>query len=271
MCYYNGQKVTRAEYIRLKQLEKEIAKYDFLSRDLQTGFDYDTNAVLKRYPDREDFDIVKMEWGFIPHYLRTREDVLKMRNGYYKQDKTFQPPIVTLNAKGEEILFPDKIYRDAALHRRCLVLSTGFYEWQHVFPLNKRTGKPVKTAIKYPYYISLKDKEYFYMAGIWQPWTDKATGEYIETSAIVTTSAVGHVLMSQIHNSKERMPVILNDDLAFEWLFGKLSEQRILELAATQFPSEDMQAYPIAKDFRSALEPTKAFQYEDLPELKMSV
>ncbi len=271
MCYYNGQKVTRAEFIRLKQLEKEIAKYDFLENDLQTGFDYASTAVLKRYPDREDFDIVKMEWGFIPHYLKTRDDVNRMRLGYYDADKNFNPPMLTLNAIGEEILFPNKIYRDAALHRRCLVLSTGFYEWRHIFPLNKRTGKPVKTAIKYPYYISLKDKEYFYMAGIWQPWTDKATGEYVETSSIVTTSAKGHLLMSQIHNSKKRMPVILNDDLAYEWLFDHLSETRILQLAATQFPSDGMQAYPITKDFRSALEPTKAFHYEDLPELAMSV
>ena len=26
MCYYNGQKVTRSEFIRLKNLEKTIAK-----------------------------------------------------------------------------------------------------------------------------------------------------------------------------------------------------------------------------------------------------
>ena len=50
MCYYNGQKVTRTEFIRLKQLEKELAKFDFLNRDLQIGFDYSTNAVLKRFP-----------------------------------------------------------------------------------------------------------------------------------------------------------------------------------------------------------------------------
>jgi hypothetical protein len=66
MCYYNGQKVTRDEYIRLKHLEKLVANYDFLSRDLQIGFDYNQNAVLKRIPEKEDFDIVQMEWGFIP-------------------------------------------------------------------------------------------------------------------------------------------------------------------------------------------------------------
>jgi hypothetical protein len=47
MCYYNGQKVTYAEFIRLKQLEKALAKYDFLTHDLNIGFEYGLNAVLK--------------------------------------------------------------------------------------------------------------------------------------------------------------------------------------------------------------------------------
>jgi hypothetical protein len=32
--YFNGVKVTRGEYLRLKQLEKLIAKYDFLVKPL---------------------------------------------------------------------------------------------------------------------------------------------------------------------------------------------------------------------------------------------
>jgi putative SOS response-associated peptidase YedK len=268
MCYYNGQKVTHEEFIRLKQLEKLVANYDFLSRDLQIGFDYNQNAVLKRQQDVEDFDIVQMEWGFIPHYLKTREDVFKMRNGYKDATGKFRPPITTLNAICEELILPGKIYRDAALKRRCLVLSTGFFEWRHIYPLNKRTGLPLKTANKYPYYISLKDKGYFYMAGIWQPWTDKETGEHVESFAIVTTKA--NKLMEQVHNSKKRMPTILNEDLAYEWLFGDLEEKRILEIAATQYPATDMQACSIAKDFREALEPAKVFEYEDVPALELS-
>ena len=269
MCYYNGQKVTREEYIRLKHLEKLVANYDFLSRDLQVGFDYNQNAVLKVNPDKTDFDIVQMEWGFIPHYLKTREDVYKMRYGYKDATGKFRPPITTLNATCEEMLNPGKIYRDAALKRRCLVLSTGFFEWRHIYPLSKRTGQPLKTANKYPYFISLKDREYFYMAGIWQPWTDKTTGEYVESFAIVTTKA--NHLMEQVHNTKKRMPTILNDDLAYEWLFSDIDEERILEIGATQYPAEEMKACTIAKDFREALEPSKEFSFEDVPALELSV
>jgi len=270
MCYYNGQKVTREEFIRLKHLEKALAKYDFLGRDLQIGFEYGMNAVLKAVPDKEDFDVVQMEWGFIPDadkwpFIKTREDLLRMRNGYKDTSGKFHPPITTLNAVAEELLAPNKIYREAALKRRCLVLSSGFFEWRHIYPLNKRTGQPLKTANKYPYFITVKDREYFYMAGVWQPWTDLTTGEYVESFAIVTTEA--NQLMKQVHNSKERMPTILNEDLSYEWMFGKLDEKRISEIAKSQFPSEQLEACPIAKDFRDALEPSKPFQYEELPEL----
>lgn len=107
------------------------------------------------------------------------------------------------------------------------------------------------------------------MAGIWQGWTDKSTGEYVETFAIVTTKA--NALMSQIHNSKKRMPVILNEDLAWEWLLGNPDEKRILEIASSQYPSNEMKACTIAKDFREALEPAKKFIYEDVPALELNV
>jgi putative SOS response-associated peptidase YedK len=268
MCYYNGQKVTRAEYIRLKQLEKALANYDFLSHDLNIGFEYGLNAVLKPISGKEDFDIVPMEWGFIPHYINNREELQHFRRGG-TNPKTgkFDVPIITLNAIGEE-LFQKVTYKKAAMERRCLVLSSGFYEWRHIFPVNKKTGLPLKTAIKYPYFITLPEKEYFYMAGIWTPWTDKNTGEYVESFAIVTTKA--NKLMEQVHNNKKRMPTILNEDLAYEWMFAKLDETRVTEIATTQYPTEEMSAISIAKDFITALNPQEPFKYEALPELELA-
>jgi len=269
MCYYNGVKVTRSEFIRLKSIEKAIAQYDFLSKPLHIGFEYQNSPVLKRIDGKEDFDVVEMEWGFIPHYINNREDLKHFRFGGMNQ-KTgkFDVPIITLNAIGEE-LFEKVTYKKAAAERRCLVLSTGFYEWRHIYPLNKKTGQPLKTAIKYPHFISLPEKEYFYMAGIWTPWTDKNTGEHVESFSIVTTRA--NSLMEQVHNSKKRMPTILNEDLGYEWMFGQLDEKRITEIATTQYPSALMNAYPIAKDFLTALNPQEPFEYDPalLPPLEM--
>jgi putative SOS response-associated peptidase YedK len=62
---------------------------------------------------------------------------------------------------------------DAAKKRRCLVLSTGFFEWRHIHRNHAKTGLPLKTPDKYPYFINVIGAPYFYMAAISQEWTDR--------------------------------------------------------------------------------------------------
>lgn len=107
MCYYNGQKVTHAEFIRLKGLEKLVASYGFLNTDLHEGFAYGNIAALKPVEGKVDFDIVQMEWGFIPDSwfgkpLDTRAKVKVWRDGYKDAVKGWVKGITTLNAGGEE-------------------------------------------------------------------------------------------------------------------------------------------------------------------------
>ncbi len=54
-------KVTKSEFIRLKSIEKAIAKYDFLNKPLHIEFNYGNAPVLKRIEGKEDFEIVEME------------------------------------------------------------------------------------------------------------------------------------------------------------------------------------------------------------------
>jgi putative SOS response-associated peptidase YedK len=136
------------------------------------------------------------------------------------------------------------------------VPSTGFFEWRHYKP----TG--AKKDIAYPYYISLTTQPLFYMAGIYQPWTDKETGETMDTFSIVTTKANG--LMEQIHNKKKRMPTILNEAQANEWLQPNLSEAKIMELASSIYDASYMSAYTIDKSFRTSSDPLEQFEYPEL-------
>lgn len=276
MCNYNRQKVLRTEYVTLKGIEKDILKYKLdQAKPINNGFDYAPVYVVKPNHSKNDYDIVEMEWGYLPNYVTDRDRAKEFRNGYKKPDGSYQQGITTLNARGEELLFVDpktgkeKMFRDAALNRRCLVLSTGFFDWRHVYRRHKKTGEPLKTADKYPYFVSLKDQEYFFMAGVWNPWTDRRTGEHIETVTIVTTEA--NKLMSQVHNAKNRMPTILDDALAWEWITGDLSEERITEIATTQYDTEKMQACTIMQDFRTLDEPTTPFTYPDMPPLEQTI
>ena len=275
MCYYNGQKISKEEFIRLMAIEKEVSKYDFLNKDIHDGFAYQPIAVLKPNAAKDNFDIVQMEWGLIPKYLKDRDAVDRFRRGY-KSEKTGKwiTGYTTLNAKAENLFLNEErngvsMFAEAANQRRCLVLSTGFFEWRHLFPKNKRTGEPVKTAVKYPYFIHVKNEEYFFFAGIYQEWTDKTTGEMVETVAVTTAPA--NKLMQQVHNSKMRMPTILEPDLAWEWLTGDLSEGRIIELAKTQYDANKMEACSIAKEFKASLNPAEPFEYENLPALEINI
>jgi len=274
MCYYNGQKVSREEFIRLMALEKEVSKYDFLNKDVHNGFAYGQIAVLKPNKTKDNFEIVQMEWGFLGHFLQTREEAMVYRAGHKDATGKWIPAIPNLNAKGENLFISERtnrksIFADAARNGRCLILSTGFFEWQHIYPKNKKTGAPLKTAVTYPYYINMREDEYFFMAGIYQEWTDKSTGEIVETVAIVT--APGNELMAELHNTKKRMPAILTPDLAWEWMMDDLTDERIQEIALTQYDYKKMQACSVAKDFKESLSPAEPFKYEELPALQFNI
>jgi putative SOS response-associated peptidase YedK len=94
---------------------------------------------------------------------------------------------------------------------------------------------------------------------------DIESGETMDTFAIVTTKA--NSLMEQIHNKKKRMPTILNEAQASEWISPKLPETRIMELASSQVNDELMTANTIDKKFRTSNEPNKAYSYIELPML----
>ena len=103
------------------------------------------------------------------------------------------------------------------------------------------------------------------MAGIWQPWTDQLSGEMVHSFAIVTTQANG--LMEKIHNTKKRMPTILPNALAEEWI-SPIRENRIQEIARFQAEESSLSAYPLAKDFnRGIFNPLEEVEYAHLPPL----
>jgi putative SOS response-associated peptidase YedK len=247
MCYYNGIKVSHHQLVKLIGIEKAVAAFATQAKVLQSGFEYADYPILKPVDGGKDADLVMAHWELIPYWVKTREDLPEFRK------KTN-----TLNAVGEE-MFNRPTYKDAAAKRRCLILSSGFYEWRHYKPEGS------KKVEKYPYYITVPEHPIFFMAGIYQPWTDKSTGETIDTFAIVTTKA--NALMEQVHNSKMRMPLILEGELAHEWIQDGLSKERVLEIVAHQYPSEKMKAQPIYKDFKGLDDPTVEYRYQELPEL----
>src|SRR5678816_1428446 len=105
-----------------------------------------------------------------------------------------------INARAETVASKPS-FRAAFKSRRCLVPASQFYEWTKT------------TTPKQPYLLRCTDAPAFLMAGLWESWTDKATGEVVETFTIVTTAA-----NDVVHPVHDRMPVILPRADWSKWL-----------------------------------------------------
>lgn len=258
MCYYNGCRVTRAEYIRLMAIEKEIKNLLFLNRPVQSGFDYSDWPVIVPIHNGTDIEIKLMHWEYIPESIHDADELIAARKNF-----------TWLNAKGENLFVNEKgresMYKEGAESGRILALSTGFYEWRHIPKIGK-SGQPLKETEKIPYFITVDGpEEYFFMAGVSRIWHNLEMNQNAPTFSIVTTEA--NELMQKVHNTKRRMPLILPPELAWEWIQKDTTLERVAELAKFQLPASKMKAWPVAKNFLHSNQPEKEFQYENLPAL----
>ncbi|CAN5306866.1 SOS response-associated peptidase [soil metagenome] len=152
---------------------------------------------------QEDHTRVKaFRWGLIPNWCKDEDQAKEMRS-------------MTLNAKSETI-FEKPSFRTAIEKKRCLIFVNGFYEWKE---FKKK---------KYPHYIHIKSQPVFAMGGIYESWVNTETGEIIDSCSIVTTPA--NQLMSEIHNVKLRMPLILPKVRMMNWIDNSLEKEQIKQL-----------------------------------------
>jgi len=85
-----------------------------------------------------------------------------------------------------------------------------------------------------------KDRKPLLLAGLWDIWRDPE-GEELYTFTIITTEA--NSLIRPIHN---RMPVIMDDLAATQWLDPVFTTPKTLEILLQPFPSELMEAYEVS-------------------------
>lgn len=151
------------------------------------GFDFSGNPVVT---DISREEILFYNWGLIPFWAKN--DSIKKS---------------TLNARIETIA--EKPAFRNSVENRCLVIADGYYEWQWLDEKGKKKQK---------YLITSGEEEIFAFAGIYSHWENPETGEKKGSYSIITTQA--NELMSEIHNNKLRMPVILHPKDRKAWLDG---------------------------------------------------
>lgn len=120
--------------------------------------------------------------------------------GLHKEIPKDRPALgINLTAEKTDTLY--KNYRS----NRCVIPVTGFYDWMHV----SNPGK--KTPLKVKHRMHWKKADQFYLAGLFDVWDNNEIG-----FGVVTTQA--NELMTAIHNSKHRMPICLNSEMAHRFL-----------------------------------------------------
>jgi putative SOS response-associated peptidase YedK len=134
-----------------------------------------------------------------------------------------------INARAET-LAEKPAFRGALKYKRCIIPTSGFYEWKTV------AGQ----KIKIPHFIYLKSSRPFALAGLWDEWISPE-GSQIRSCTIITTEP--NELMSTLHN---RMPVILHPIDYAAWLDPAARKADELAPLLRPFPAEEMAAHPVS-------------------------
>lgn len=167
-------------------------------------------AAIRIDPETAMRALVMLHWGLIPSWAKDP------KIGYQ-----------CINAKAETVAEKPS-FRSAFKKRRCLVVATGFYEWQ------------VRGRIKQPMWIGLQNHAPFAFAGLWEHW-QPPEGQPLETCTILTTEP--NDLMAPIHN---RMPVILAPTAYDQWLDPQFQHTDSLKALLRPYPSDALTAYPVS-------------------------
>jgi putative SOS response-associated peptidase YedK len=191
-----------------------------------------------------EFGLVRTQWQFPPSFNVAPTQpvpIVRLRHGAREGLSVrwglipffaagVAPKYSTINARIENVRTAPSYRGPWNRGQRCLVVASGFYEWQ--------TQADGKTRI--PYYIHLNDQDIFAFAGLWDS-SRTAAGQMILSCTHLTMPA--NQLLSEIHNTQRRMPAVLAKEDREAWLSGSAEEAwSVLK----PYPDGSMVAWPVS-------------------------
>ena len=192
-------------------LQDTFSNYNFPAR-FAPRFNIAPSQPVLAVPNDGNFTADFFVWGLIPMWAKDPSIGSRM-----------------INARGET-LAEKPSFRGSYRHKRCLIIADGFYEWKAFGDRKNKT----------PYFIHMKDRQPFAMAGLWDSW-ESADGSSIKTCTITTTGP--NELMEMIH---DRMPVILHSRDHAKWLDAAPQTPESLQPLIKPFPADAMSAYAVS-------------------------
>ena len=160
---------------------KEIFNLDQIEIELKPSYNIAPTQDVAVIIENGNSKLTAMRWGLIPFWVKDISIGSKL-----------------INARSETI-DEKPSFKHSFQKRRCLIVASGFYEWQ------KRGSN------KSPYFIHFKDKKSFCFAGIYDNWKSP-DGDKITSCSIITTKA-----SDNLKNIHHRMPVIIPENNFSLW------------------------------------------------------
>ena len=173
-----------------------------------------SGPFIRRAPVPEERELVVGQWGLIPFFAKSAK-------------LTYS----TSNSRSEEVASKAS-FKDAWRRaQRCIIPAVSFDE------PNWESGKNVWWRFR------RADSQPWALAGLWNRWTDPATGEQIESYTMLTLNANAHSLMSRMHKPErdkltgeilppeqqdKRSVAVLESSDFDTWLHGTLDEAKAL-------------------------------------------
>lgn len=166
-------------------------------------------AAVRLTRDGADREFTHFQWGLIPSWSKDPSIGSRM-----------------INARSETAAEKPS-FRAAFKRRRCLIPTSGFYEWQKV------------DGGKQPMFIHPAQDNLMSLAGLWEFWSGP-DGSELETCTILTTGP--NDLLEPIHN---RMPVVLDPADYSMWLDPETPADQLMHLMR---PADSglLEAYPVS-------------------------
>jgi putative SOS response-associated peptidase YedK len=174
--------------------------------------------VQRNVADGQTLMSLKMEGEIFPTNIvpiKTADGYFPMKWGFDMRGRS------VINARSETAL-EKPMFRTALLERRCLIIASGYYEWQDC-----------ENGSKTKYEFSVPGQNTMYLAGCYRRDRD----EPLDSFVILTRDATPE--FEAIHN---RMPVVLTDRQAHAWL--ESDTQNLTRLMADSLTALEYAAVP---------------------------
>ncbi len=219
-------------YITIKKIQEIERRFGVIAgsiKQLLSNVNVSVGDFAPVVASNKPTELQLFQFGLTPFWAKKKMYVFNARSeGDFNKEND---PTYT-GAKG---ILQKPMFRKPIRSQRCLVIADAVIEGSKEKRLNE------------PFLIYPSDsKESFAMAGIWDEWVNKETGELSHSFSIITTTA-NDLLQKVGHH---RSPVILDRGDEKAWLDPTTDISDITALLR-HFPPHSFNAYPISNAIKS--------------------